>query len=182
MRAIAWLGALALTVGLGLNAGMASAHNFGARKADNGTHTYCSSESDDQDRARMAPFVNNSMDHLDNATDMTTNRFDCTDTIDVYWYVAPASDMPVAGALAFEQCVDLLPDNRCQRARIAFNKAQIDRADRAVRHTTCHEISHTVGSEDTADGDTGCWPQSRYSDDIYHNSHETGHINDRYTS
>lgn len=182
MRWIAVSSAVALTAGLAASGGVANAHFFGGRYADNATHTYCSSESDDQDKAKVAPFVNDSMEHLENATVMSTNRFDCTDTIDVYWYVAPASDMPFGpDTLAFAQCVDPIADNRCQRARIAFNKAKLDRTDRQIRHTACHEISHTVGSDDGLESDSGCFPQSTYSNDIYHNTHEkSDHINPRY--
>lgn len=182
MRWFAVPGALALSTGLVLNAGIANAHYFSGRYADSALHTYCSSETDDQDKARMAPFVGASMEHLENATAMTTVKIiDCSNFTDVYWYVAPNSDMPTAGALAFAECVDPLPDNKCERARIAFNKAHIDREDRAVRHTTCHEISHTVGSDDGLTGDTGCFPQSSYSSDIHHNEHEKNHINNRYS-
>jgi hypothetical protein len=165
-----------------LPCGMASADYFGGPYADSLVHTYCSIESNDADRQAFRPQFNHSMNHLENVTTLGTDLVDCpTYAEDVYWYVAPASDFSDPDALAGTLCMVPLASNKCDTFRIRFNKAFINRTDTQRRHTACHEISHSVGSDDGSTASNGCFPQSTHSNGTTHTTHEINHINNQYS-
>lgn len=156
------------------------AHYFSGRYADSAIHTYCSSENTQADYDRLQPFVSASMVHLDAATVMSDSAVSCSTSTDFYWYATPPSSFSKPTTLGDATCVNTLSNNECDRARVRFNEDKLNRTDQQVRHTVCHEISHTLGSDDGHTATSGCFPQSSFSDGIYHTTHEKNHINAYY--
>lgn len=157
----------------------ANAHYFSGPVgyADSRAHTYCSSETNQADHDRLDGFVYNSMLHLSRQTVMTQHQVSCTTSTDFYWFATQFSDPSTLGAVT---CRNWLQGNVCDRFRMRFNEDRLGRTDRQVRHTACHEISHTLGSADGLQTPNGCFPQSRYSDGTTLVPHEEGHIDGRY--
>lgn len=179
------LGASVLGCALVLLVGIASAssaywmHFFNGPEgyADSRHHTYCSSESSAADRDRLDGFIDASMLHLSRQTVMTKSSISCSTSTDFYWFATNFTDPDI---LATVECKNSLPGNKCDRFRMQFNEDHLNRTNRQVRHTACHEISHTVGSSDGLTSVNGCFPQSRYSDGTSHVTHEIRHIDDHY--
>lgn len=172
--------AVLAVVGVLVGVTPAGADYFGGRYADSSIHTYCSSETTSSDYNELQPKVKASMDHLAAVTDMYASATSCTSTTDFYWYATDQSNFTSSTVLGGTTCVNTLSDNKCDRFRIRFNEDQLDRTNTQIRHTACHEISHSLGSDDGLTVSTGCFPQSSYSDGISHTTHEIYHINAQY--
>ena len=63
---------------------------------------------------------------------------------------------------------------------MTINEDRLWRTDQQIRHTVCHELAHTVGSDDGDTRSDGCFPTSGHSTDIFWNTHEINHINARW--
>ena len=101
--------------------------------------------------------------------------------VDVYWYAADESHFSRPTILGDATCMKTMSNNKCDQFRIRFNEdTLIGNSASQVGHTVCHEIGHTLGSDDGLAEDEGCWPQSKYSLDTDLTVHEIDHLKDKY--
>lgn len=171
-------------------ASTASADFFGGRYADNDQHRYQSIECNDADHTELNKYVKGSMrkDYEDQTNDdintILTPR-DCgtipPSTVDVYWYATDKNNLPSPTAWASVKCVDTLSNNKCDQFRMRFNEDTLVGASKPQKkHTVCHEIAHTLGSDDGDQSPDGCFPQSTVSLAKKLNQHEINHLKAKY--
>ena len=118
-----------------------------------------------------------------NPTDLTTYerpRHDHDSEVDMYWFATDQSNFSRTTVLGDAYCLNS-SNNVCTQFRVRFNEDTLIPASEAQKwHTTCHEIAHTLGSDDGDTRTTGCFPQSAYSLGRDLTTHEVGHLNARY--
>ena len=178
-----------IAIGMLLLHNIAAAHYFGGRYADNDQLRYASIESNDSHYNELNPFVTDSMHsdyELDTDNDINTindGRQSAVPSarVDMYWYAADESHFSRSTILGDATCMKTMSNNKCDQFRVRFNEdTLIGNTASQVGHTVCHEIGHTLGSDDGLTEDEGCWPQSKYSLDTNLTVHEIDHLKDRY--
>ena len=178
-----------MAIGVILTQDIARADYFGGRYADNDQHRYASIESKDSHHNELNPFVTDSMHsdyELDTDNDINTINDGRQSAVpgthvDVYWYAADESHFSRPSVLGDATCKKTMSNNKCDQFRIRFNEDKlIGNTAGQIGHTVCHEIGHTLGSDDGLTDDEGCWPQSKYSLGTDLIDHEINHLKDRY--
>jgi len=168
---------------------IAYADFFGGRYADNDQHRFASIETNDAHHSELDPFVTDSMywDYeVDTDEDINTindgHQSGVPGThVDVYWFASDKSQFSKPSVLGDATCMVTMSNNKCDQFRIRFNEDKlIDHTDSQKEHTVCHEIGHTLGSDDGSTDSEGCWPTSAYSTDGDLSDHEIAHLKDRY--
>ena len=186
IRAIAIVGTVVLTLGLGAVA--ATADPFGTWTGDTGPfadgvgHTYCwGSGFNDalKDNADAA------MANLDAQTEMFDSFQASCDVVntDIFWF-----DADLAGERRGESfCVTWITYGEiCNSADVRLDPVKLNEGDDDNLDTTktaCHEVGHTVGLTHSSSGDdcmrSGEMPSTNVQWRRY-NQHHVGHINGRY--
>lgn len=172
-----------------LSKSIAIAHYFGGRYADNDQHRYASMESNDAHHSELNPFVTDSMhseyelgtdNYINTINDGRQSGVPGTH-VDVYWYAADKSHFSRPTVLGDATCMKTMSNNKCDQFRIRLNEdVLIGNTARQIGHTVCHEIGHTLGSDDGLTDKEGCWPQSKYSLGTDLIPHEIDHLKDKY--
>lgn len=169
--------------------GVASAHFFDGRYADNDQHRFVSIESNDSHFEELDEHFSPSMYwdfEVDTDNDINTINDGRQSSVpgtnvDVYWYATDQNNFSKPTVLGDATCMVTMSDNKCDQFRVRFNEDRLIGSSTAQKgHTVCHEISHTFGANNGLTEDNGCWPQSKYSLDTDLNSHEIDHLKDRY--
>lgn len=167
----------------------ASADFFGGRYADNDQHRYASTESNNADHNALDPAFSGSMYsdfELDTGSDINTindgrSTGQPPSTVDVYWFAADQSVFSHPGVWGDALCVDTQGSNHCDQSRVRFNEDTLIGASSTQQaHTICHEISHTLGSDDGDTDNKGCFPQSGFSLDGDLDGDEIDHLQAQY--
>lgn len=102
--------------------------------------------------------------------------------VDVRWWATDQNNFRTTGVLATVVCrIDgNATRNECDSFDMRFNEDNyFGRTDRQQDHTVCHELAHTIGSDDGLDLSIGCFPQSSFSDARFLSGAEKAVIDDR---
>lgn len=158
---------------------------FGGPFADGRDHYFVSIESTEGHFLYLNHFMHFTMFNQYNArTDIVAHeraRHDYQSWVDLYWYGTSSANYDNPAALADATCMAALAGNRCDRFRVRFNEDLIfSRTHEQNWHTMCHEVAHTIGSDDGATDSIGCFPQSSFSTGGFLTDAEITLINNRY--
>lgn len=120
--------------------------------------------------------------HYNAVTNLTLEEtFDTSPWVDVVWWAADESSFRTTSVLADVTCPRTLANNRCDSFHLKFNEDNyFGRTDLQQDHTVCHELAHTIGSDDGSTSPWGCFPQSRFSSGRFLTSNEQTVINNHY--
>lgn len=156
---------------------------FGGPYADDESHSIRTIESTASHRDGIWTDIRERITHYDRTTVMDLWETTRTNSwVDVRWWATDRNNFRTTSVLADVTCrIDgLASRNECDSFDMRFNEDNyFTRTDRQQDHTVCHELAHTIGSDDGLNRDVGCFPQSGFSDARNLSGPEKDVINDR---